>query len=296
MEFAHLDAVVVVTSRAVAGKLLREPLLHFAVLGVMLFALYGWVNGGASSAPREIVITQGQQDNLWAKFERTWQRPPSADEQKRLVDEWVRDEILYREGQALGLERDDPVVRRLVAQKMEFIADSGTQDALGDAELQAWLDANRDKYAIEPRYTLRQVYFDPAQHGARLEADIDAARAELALGRTVDGDSSLLPAALESAPAFEVERIFGETFAANLKALPMGEWAGPVRSEYGLHLVKIAQREEGRAATLAEVRDAVERDLLRERSMQVKEDFYHKLRANYTVRIESGDNESPPAG
>ena len=284
------------TRGAEVGKLLREPLLHFAVMGVVLFAVYGWVNAGVSNAPREIVITQGQLDNLQAKFERTWQRPPSADELKGLVDQWVREEILYREGQARGLERDDPMVRRLVAQKMEFIADGVTPDAPGDAELQAWLAANQDKYAIEPRYTLRQVYLDPARHGARLEADIDAARAALARGRTVDGDSTMLPAALESAPAFEVTRIFGKAFAEGLKALPTGEWVGPVRSGFGLHLVKIEQRVDGRPATLAEVREAVERDLLRERAMQAKADFYKKLRANYTVRIEAADKAPKPAG
>lgn len=277
------------------GKLLREPLLHFAVMGALLFALYGWVNGGASTAPREIVVTQGQLDNLRTRFERTWQRPPTADELQGLVDQWVREEILYREGRARGLERDDPVVRRLVAQKMEFIADGVTPDAPSDAELQTWLAANPDKYAIEPRYTLRQVYLDPARHGARLEADIDAARATLAGGRRVDGDSTMLPAALEAAPAFEVARIFGKEFAEGLKALPTGEWAGPVRSGFGMHLVKIEQRVDGRAATLAEVRQAVERDLLRERSMQAKEDFYKKLRANYTVRIEAGDKVPKPA-
>lgn len=271
------------------GKLLREPLLHFALMGVVLFAVYGWVNGDASSAPREIVVSQGQLDNLQAKFERVWQRSPSADELNGLLDQWVREEILYREGRARGLERDDPAVRRLVAQKMEFIADGITPDAPGDAELQAWLAANQDKYAIEPRYTLRQVYFNPARRGARLEEDIDAARTSLAGGRMVEGDSTMLPAVLESAPPREVGRVFGAEFAAGLKALPTGEWAGPVRSGFGLHLVKVEQRLDGRAATLAEVRDAVARDLLRDRSMQAKEAFYKKLRAAYTVRIEPGE-------
>ncbi len=269
------------------GKLLREPLLHFALMGAVLFVVYGWVNSDAASEPQEIVLTQGQLDNLRAKFERVWQRPPSADELKGQVDQWVRNEILYREGQARGLERDDPMVRRLIAQKMEFIADGNTPNAPGDAELQAWLNANQGKYAIEPRYTLRQVFLDPARHGARLDADIEAALAALARGRTVDGDSTLLPSELEATPAPEVVRVFGAEFAASLKSLPTGEWEGPVRSGLGLHLVKIEQRVDGRAATLAEVRDVVERDLLRERSIQVKEDFYKKLRANYTLRIES---------
>jgi len=277
-------------------RLLREPLLHFAAIGALLFALYGWVDGGASAAPREIVVTQGQQENLRAQFARAWRRPPTAAELDGLVEQWVRDEIFYREGQALGLERDDPVVRRRIAQKLEFIADGQAPAPPGDAELQAWLDTHRDEYAIEPSYALRQLYFDPARRGARLDADIDAARAGLAAGKAVEGDSTMLPTELQAAPAFEVERVFGSEFADALKALPPGEWAGPVRSGFGLHLVKIEQRVDGRAATLAEVRDAVERDWLRARSLQAKEDFYKKLRANYTVRIDTGVKPPKPAG
>ncbi|MCC8431851.1 peptidyl-prolyl cis-trans isomerase [uncultured Reyranella sp.] len=278
------------------GKLLREPLLHFALMGVVLFAVYGWVNGDASSAPREIVVSQGQLDSLQAKFERVWQRPPSADELRGLVDQWVREEILYREGRARGLDLDDPVVRRLVAQKMEFIAEGVTPEVPDDTTLEAWLAANQDKYAIEPRYTLRQVYLNPAQRGARLEADIDAARAALAGGRMVDGDSTMLPAVLDSAPGREVARVFGAEFAASLKGLPTGEWAGPVRSGFGLHLVKVEHRVDGRAATLPEVRDTVVRDLLRDRATQAKESFYRKLRAGYTIRTEAGEKKPKPAG
>lgn len=278
------------------GKLLREPLLHFALMGVVLFAVYGGINGGAPSAAREIVITQGQFDNLQAKFQRVWQRPPTAAEMKGLVDQLVREEILYREGQARGLERDNPMVRRLVAQKMEFIANGMAPDAPTEADLQAWLAANQAKYAIEPRYTLRQVFLDPAAHGTRLEADIEAARAALASGRKVDGDATMLPAALESAPAREVVQVFGSEFAASLKALPTAEWVGPVRSGFGLHLVKIDQRVDGRDATLADVRDAVQRDLLFERSAKAKAEFFNKLRAGYTVRVEADSKAARSAG
>jgi len=175
-------------------KLLKEPLLHFVALGALLFAAYGWLNPGGTVAAKEIVVTQGQRDNLKAQFARTWQRPPSDDELKGLVEQWVRDEIFYREGQAMGLERDDPVVRRRIAQKFEFIADGATPEGPGEAELQAWLDARRDRYAVEPSYTLRQIYFDPARRGARIDADIDAARVALSSGRSVDADSTMLPA------------------------------------------------------------------------------------------------------
>lgn len=277
-------------------KLVREPLLHFLLLGALLFVLYGWVNGGRSTTTQEIVVTQGHLENLRAQFARAWQRQPSDAELEGLIEQWVRDEVFYREGQALGLDRNDPVVRRRVAQKLEFIADGENAAAPTDAELQAWLDTHRDKYAKEASYTLRQLYFDPARHGAKLDADIVAAQAALAGGRVVAGDSTMLPATLDAAPTFEVTRIFGREFAEALKALPVGEWAGPLRSGFGLHLVKVERREDGRAATLAEAREGVERDLLRERSLQAKEDLYKKLRANYSVRIDAGKTPAKPAG
>ncbi len=268
-------------------RLLKEPLLHFIVLGALLFAAYGWLNPGGSGAPKEIVVTQGQLDNLKAQFARTWQRAPSAEELDKLLEQWVRDEIYYREGLALGMDRDDPVVRRRIAQKVEFVADGQAAMPPTDAELQSWLDQHADQYRVEPRYTLRQLYFDPARRGNRLDADLAAALAALQAGRSAQGDATLLPGELTDAPAFEVARIFGNDFAESLKTAALGGWVGPVRSGYGLHLVEVTARDGGRPATLAKARAAVERDLLRARSQEASAAFYRKLRADYNVRIDA---------
>lgn len=268
-------------------RLLQEPLLHFLILGALLFGLYGVMRGGAPTQANEVVLSRGQLQSLQAQFQRVRQRPPTSEELRGLVETWVRDEIFYREGLAMGLDRDDPIVRRRVGQKLEFIVDGTAPTAPTSAELQAWLDAHGDKYQIEPRYTLRQVFFDVTLRGAKLDAAVAAARRALDAGKAPAGDPTLLPLALEQAKASEVSRIFGNEFADALKALPVGGWQGPLRSSFGVHLVKLSASDAGRRATLNEARAEVERDLLLARSAEARAAHYEKLRARYVVRTDS---------
>ncbi len=267
-------------------RLLKEPLLHFLLLGALLFVAYGVLNRRDESRAGQIVVTQGKLENLQVSFSRVWQRPPTSQELQGLVETWVREEVLYREGLAMGLDRDDPLVRRRIAQKMDFIAAGQGVTAPTEAELQAWLDAHPDDYRVEPKYSLRQIYFNPSRHGGRLEAHLAAALAALGRGAAVEGDSTLLPATLDDATESEVARTFGGGFAQALASQPVGGWRGPLRSEYGMHLVHLRARDAGRVPALAEVRPAVERDLLAARARDANEAFYRKLRARYTVRVE----------
>jgi hypothetical protein len=270
-------------------RLLREPLLHFLVLGALLFGLYSWINRGAAAEADEIVVTLAQQQNLQLQFLRTRQRAPTPEELRGLVDNWVREEVLYREGLAMGLDRNDPVVRRRVGQKVEFIADGLTPNTPTEAELQAWLDAHSDRYTIEARYTLQQRYFDPARHGDRLQADIAAAQRALQAGKPVAGDSTMLPPALNDAAASEVRRAYGEELVAALQALPLGGWQGPLRSGFGLHLVRLDARVPARVATLADARAEVARDLLHARASEASATHYRRLLDRYSVRVEPAD-------
>jgi len=274
-------------------RLLHEPLLHFLILGALLFGLYGWLRGGALKAPDEIVLSRGQVQSLQAQFQRVRQRAPTPEELQGVVESWVREEIFYREGLAMGLDRDDPVVRRRVGQKLEFIVDGATPTTPTAAELQAWLDANADKYQIEPRYTLRQIYFDVPRHGEKLDADVAAVRRALEAGKAPAGDPTLLPPELERMAASELQRVFGQEFADALKALPVDTWHGPLRSAFGMHLVKLSATEAARAATLNEVRAQVERDFLHARTAEISAAHYKKLRARYVVRIDPNETPAP---
>ncbi len=269
-------------------RLLREPLIHFLILSVLLFALYGWLNRNALQAPDEVVVEQSRVAALRTQFARVWQRQPTRDELQGLIDAWVRDEIIYRQGLAAGMERDDEVVRRRVVQKMLFMIDGMAADVPSEADLQDWLAKHPDSYRVAPGYTLQQIYFDPARHRDRLDGTIAAAIAELKRNPQARfGDPTQLPSTLDQVPADLVARDFGKSFADALAQLPDGRWVGPVVSGFGVHLVRIDERTPGRVPALVEVRQAVERDLLSAQSRQASDEYYQVARKRYAVKVEA---------
>jgi hypothetical protein len=277
---------VVGTSRF--ERLLREPLTHFFAIGFALFLLYGWLNRDAVPEVNEIVVDQARIEALAAGFERTWQRPPTAEELQGLVENWVREEVYFREGVAMRLDEGDPVVRRRIAQKMSFISDGLLSVTPEESELETWLSDNAEDYRIPASYTLQQVFIDPERHGDRdqLDAVVGDAMARLEAGDSDGvGDATLLPGSLSNATSSEIERTFGSDFAASLEALPVGEWSGPVASAFGVHLVNIEQSKSSRIPSLDEVRDAVERDATRARLDELNDELYEALREKYPVRI-----------
>lgn len=269
-------------------NLLREPLLHFFLLGALLFMLFAWTNDDAMRAPDEIVVDAARVDALTQQFERVWQRPPTATELSNLVDNWLREEVFYREGLALGLDREDPVMRRRVAQKMEFISEELLGAPASDEELRGWYEDNADNYRLDPRFSFRQVYFNPSVRGESLDAAVDTALNQLASGQVPAGDTTLLPAALDDAGLSEVQRTFGDRFAQSLDDLAVGRWEGPVVSGYGLHLVHVDDKQDARLPEFDEVRAAVERDYLADRTRTLKDKLYESLRQRYTITYEDG--------
>lgn len=277
-------------SRALA-RLAREPLLHFAVLGALLFALFALVGREPGGSPQRIVVTRETQAHLAARFERSWQRPPTPAELEGLVAEHVREEILVREARALGFDRDDVVVRRRLRQKLELLAEAAGRSAEpGEEELAAFFAERREHHRIEPRFSFRQLGLSRDRRGAALARDAEQLLARLQAEEAAEpdarGDPLPLPAALEEASASEVERLFGAPFAARLAELPLGAWSGPVESPFGLHLVRIEARSPGRDPALAEVREAVLRDWRAAQAEAAVEALYQELRAGYEVVVE----------
>jgi hypothetical protein len=271
-------------------KILREPLLHFLLLGAAIFAAYSILSRDSFRKPDEIVVTQGKIENLGTTFARTLQRPPTEQELQGLIRDNVREEVAYREALALGLDQDDTIVRRRLRQKLEFISDDfAAQVEPTDAELQTYLNSHADDFRSEPRFTFRQVYLNPDKRGSNLDRDAKRILAELRHNEPDThtlGDSTLLEPEFVNVTASDVNRMFGEPFAAVLSALKPGEWQGSIESGYGVHLVFVAERTEGYVPALEEVRDAVRRDWANEKRMEANEKFYQALLQQYTVTIE----------
>jgi hypothetical protein len=238
----------------------REPLVHFLAIGALLFLVFEW--RGAGPASRRIVITPGQVDTLAAGFARTWQRSPTEQEIKGLIDEYVREEIATREAMAQGLDRDDTVIRRRLRQKLEFLTeDSAEASPPTEAELRAWLEAHPDQYRQEP---------------------------EIAFEQTIEGSAGLrlLPPIVDRSRRSDVARVFGEGFATSILNVEPGRWTSPITSAYGEHRVFVRERHDGRMPSLDEVRPQVERDLIADRRRRQLQTTYEQLLERYQIVIE----------
>lgn len=277
------------------NRLLREPLVHFLLGGALLFILYGLVSSDESYAPGRIVVGEERVAELATTFQRTWTRPPTRHELRSLVNEFVDEEILYREALALGLDRDDLVIRRRMRQKVEYLhSDLAEFAPPTEAELAEYLASNRDAYQVPAEVTFRQIYVNPktkAGHASPYER-AETILAGLRSGRAIDGDLTQLPASMRSISELEIGSTFGDRFAADLMAIQGTGWLGPVASSFGLHLVHIDNRLPARTPELDEIQREVARDFDSMRRSQQNEEFLKKLRARYEVEVRMPEGES----
>jgi hypothetical protein len=242
--------------------LLGEPMLPFLLIGIALFAAYQW-RAPVDSNGRRIVITQGVVEDLVTQHVAARGREPSATELNHLIESYVRDEILYREGVRLGLERDDIVVKRRVRQKIEMIAeeDASTR-APSDVDLFAYLTANPARFVQPAILTFEQVFIGESTSGPAVVQAVAITREGLRSGTDPEklGKPTLLPRRMTRTPVDLVARDFGASFAHALENVPVGEWVGPLDSSFGAHYVRVADRTPAAAPQLAAVRDQVVRE------------------------------------
>ena len=277
-------------------KLLTEPLVHFLIIGALLFLGFSFFQQEDRSMDTTIVVTDNDINLLKADFERTWQRPPQEKELQGLLEEKIREEIAYREGLALGLDRDDPYIRRRLRMKLELmLEDISDQGSAADEQLEEFLAENREMFRREPRLRFSQVYLNPTSRAHRLDKDAEELLARLKrAGNDLDleqmGDSIMLPRTFPLSPASVINRQFGSDFTEHLNGLEIGTWQGPVRSGYGFHLVLIEERSEGSDPQLAEIRPQVEREYELQQRQELKEKIYSSLREKYTVVIEADNS------
>ncbi len=283
-------------------KLLREPLLHFLLLGAAMFGAYQLVSDARFSGNQpleEIVITEGHIDALILEFESVWQRPPTEQELDGLVQAHIREEVMYREALAMSLDRDDTIIRRRLQQKLAFLTeDIASLEEPTEAELEAFLATNQERFREQTRFSFEQVYFNVSERGPSAGADAELLLAELrtpsATGPGEDSDSSvdtallgdqLLLSQFNEAYEREVLRAMGSQFLEGLQSLPVGSWQGPIESGFGLHLVKLSERIEGIVPPLGDIRDLVSRDWISAKREQTNEASYAALRERYVVTL-----------
>ena len=272
-------------------KVLREPLVHFLVLALLIFVAYGVLNRSDTLAPERIVITQAKIEQIAGLFARTWQRPPTSVELKGLIDDYVREEIYYREALKLGLETDDTVIRRRLRQKMEFLSDAANETPKPtEAELAEYLNAHAAKFAVEPAVAFRQIYFNPERRGDKTRDDaataLETLRSDASLEPASVGDATLLPSELPLTSKASISQTFGAQFAEEVAKAPPDNWIGPIKSTFGLHLVRVQKARPGRMPALAEVRGAVERDWSSEKRQALADRRFNELLKQYDIAVE----------
>jgi hypothetical protein len=281
------------------AKFLREPLVHFLAIGAAFFLLWHFLGDRVTPQPDRIVITPGHVERLAQQWTKTHLRPPSADELAALVEQEIDEEVLYREAIAMGLDRDDLVIRRRLAVKMDFLTEDVAAVATPtDEQLQAFLTQHPDKFNIESLITFTQVYVNRAQRGKGASAEAERLLALLNDKTKPDsktlGDPLPLPNEYEAATEADVARLFGREFPKKLSALPVGRWSGPVESGYGLHLILVRKRTAGRLPPLNEVRDAVLGEWRAAQRQELNANLRRQRRARYAVTVQWPDWAKEP--
>ena len=264
---------------------MREPLLHFLLAGAGLFLLFGYVAGTDTADNDEIVVSSGQIEHLTTLFVKTWQRAPTDQELRGLIDNYILEEVLYREATAIGLDQDDTIIRRRLKQKMEFLVDDFSAADPSDIDLQQFLDDDPERFRTVPRVSFEHVYLIDAD-----SVSVDALLVMLQNDEPIDslpaGTSGLIPRRFDDASETTVSGQFGEKFTEILFSLETGRWTGPVESPYGVHLIRIDEITEGRVPALDEIRDEVQREWLVDRRAAAQQLFFDSLRDKYAITIE----------
>jgi len=292
-----------------AKRWLREPLVHFLMIGLVLFVVYGYMQHGrgGSESSKQIPLTLDDLRQMDMYFVSQWHRQPTPEEFQAMVEDKVREEVLYREALAMGLDKDDTIVKRRMAQKMQFLAeDVAAAHEPSTDELKAWFDKNKEKFALPSRYSFRHLYFSPDKRGKNAQEDAAKALAKIA-GQPED---SKLAASLadpfmlqdyygDRAPS-AIAKEFGPPFAVALEKMKPGSWQGPIESGYGWHLVFVTTVIPGRIPAFEEIEPDVKTAWLGEQKQQAWDKAYREMRAKYTVLLpappsdESAQATAPP--
>jgi hypothetical protein len=278
-------------------RLLKDPLVHFLLIGAALFAVSAWRGATITAGRERIVVTAAEVADIRAAAAALRGREPTDAELAELIEPAVRDEVLYREALALGLDENDDEVRRRLIEKMTYLTnDLADPEASSPEELRAFYDASPELFTIPELVSFDQVFFSPGARGATLEADAAAGLAALRSGRAPAdvGDRTPLRESYDEAPREQVAVLFGDELAEALFTSAPGAWSGPYRSDFGLHLVRLRARSERRLPPYEEIAARVAEEFAASRRREANERAYASMRARYDIVIEPSAPEAAP--
>jgi hypothetical protein len=271
-------------------RLLREPLLHFCLIGALIYATFGLINDNQEVADNVIVVSSERVFQLRSLFESTWKRPPTTEELDNLIEGHVREEIYYRDAVSLALDQNDALVRRRMHQKMEFLIDTGSYlEEPAQSELEAYYAANDKTYYQSPRLAFEQIYLGENPDADQITKWLTALNSDQATDRDAISKRSFLPDRLGLSTSEVVNGVFGQGFFEQLAQSQQGTWIGPVESAFSIHLVRITDRVPGRTPDLDEIRDLVRKHWREARAIAVRENDYAQRRSRFNIRIERDD-------
>jgi peptidyl-prolyl cis-trans isomerase C len=271
-------------------RALREPLLQFLLVGLALFGAWHGLQPADTRGPADrIVITDDDLKQMTAVWVSQGRPMPTAQQLQGLIDVKVREEVLYREALALGLDKDDAIVKRQLARKMDFLAEdlSKLEEPKPD-ELRAYYEQNKPRFALPGRVSFRHVYFSPDRRGAQARADAQAALATLAdqpidAAAAAGGDPFMFHAFYGDRSLDVVAKEFGPPFARALAGIAPGAWTGPVESGYGWHLVFVDAMTPERVPDFDEIEAEVRTAWVEDKREQTRARLYEAMRARYEV-------------
>jgi len=278
------------------GHWLREPLLHFLIAGFALFVIYGGLHGPSEEdKAQRIELSTDDLRRIEFAWQARWQRPPTAAELRGLIDEHVKEEILYREALTLGLEKDDTIIRRRLAQKMDFLAeDVAALREPAPGEVEAWFAKHRERFAAPPLATFRHIFFAADKRGARAEAEARKELAALSGKHAQGGDAFMFRSGYAEMDPDEVARIFGSKFAHSLFRETPGAWRGPIESGYGWHLVWIEALTPLQPPAFETVAEQARADWQSAQRAEMKRAAFEAVKARYQVVVAEPTPASGP--
>lgn len=264
-------------------RVTREPLVHFALIGLAIFLIFDLMDDTPPDVgTTDIIVSIQTADRLAKNYESVWRRAPNAEEMDGLIDNFVREEVLVREALALGLDRNDTVIRNRLRQKMEFLASAAvgasvpTDDVLG-----AYYAENKDDFFVEGSLALVQVFLGPSPDDASTQAIMQALEKGQDPGTL--GVRTLMPSSLPLSARATVDNTFGRGFYQSLLAIEVGIWSEPLRSGYGYHLVHIDQKQPGYVPELTTVKAAVQRQWLESQAEILEQAYFQKVLEQYNI-------------